>query len=217
MDTNKQNVNTLEMLMKGEREMEWRTLNLYQEDNLLIDEEAVIYAPKVSEYGNVFGVEGAGLADLPYLNGIHISDNDTIADVSVKLNERLYYMDMNGYQVGEALEIEEDVDIVYCPLQKEFISVSDMNSYLVYPYWDAGKEAFSCIWLKEPQHTMDVSCEAGIILSDEFGHIGIHEIYQLDGKPVYDKCLLRYISQENQPTGLIMSSRELRKLLNNTK
>ena len=48
-------VNTV-VTMKGEREMEWRTLNLYQEDNLLIDEEAVIYAAKVSEYGNVFGV-----------------------------------------------------------------------------------------------------------------------------------------------------------------
>lgn len=205
-------VNTV-VTMKGEREMEWRTLNLYQEDNLLIDEEAVIYAPKVSEYGNVFGVEGAGLADLPTLNDITIADSDTVADVEKKLEDMLYYMDLNGSRVGEALEISEDFDVVYCPLWKKFLSVSDMNSYLVYPYLDRDRDDFSCIWLKEPQHTMDVSCEPGIILSDEFGHIGIHEIYQLDGKPVYDKCLLRYITQEDQPTGLIMSSRELRELL----
>ena len=192
---------------------EWRTLNLYQEDNLLIDEEAVIYAPKVSEYGNVFGVEGAGLADLPYLNGIHISDTDTVADVSEKLRERLYDMDRNGCRVGEALEISEDFDVVYCPLWKEFISVSDMNSYLVYPYWDKDKEDFECVWLTEPEHIIDTPDEPDITMSDKFGHMEVYEIYQLDSKPVYDKCLLRYISQEDQPTGLIMSSRELGELL----
>ena len=203
--------------MKGEREMEWRTLNLYQEDNLLIDEEAVIYAAKVSEYGNVFGVEGAGLANLPELENITISDSDTVADVSEKLRERLYDLDRNGCKCGDALDISEDFDIVYSHKLKKFMAVSDMNFYPVYLFLDRDKDDFKSIWLNEPQHTMDVSCEAGIILSDEFGHIGIHEIYQLDGKPVYDKCLLRYISQENQHAGLIMSSRELRKLLNNTK
>ena len=75
---------------------EWKTLNLYQEDNLLIDEEAVLYAAKASEYGNVYGVDGAGLADLPSLNGIHISDNDTVADVAKKLEDMLFGLDMNG-------------------------------------------------------------------------------------------------------------------------
>lgn len=210
-------VSTVDVTMKGEREMEWRTLNLYQEDNLLIDEEAVIFAAKAAKYGNVYGVYGAGLASLPTLNDITIADSDSVADVEKKLNERLYDLDLNGYRCGEALDIPEDVDVVYCPLRKEFLLASEMNFYPVYLFLDKDKDDFDCVWLKEPQHTMDVSCEAGIILSDEFGHIGIYEIYQLDGKPVYDKCLLRYISQENQPAGLIMSSRELRKLLNNTK
>ena len=209
-------VNTV-VTMKGEREMEWRTLNLYQADNLLIDEEAVIFAAKASEYGNVYGVDGAGLASLPALETIEISDTDSVADVSEKLREIWYDMDMNDSRCGEALDIGEDFDVVYCHKLKKFMAVSEMNFYPVHLFLDKDKDDFSCIWLKEPQHTMDVSCEAGIILSDEFGHIGIYEIYQLDGKPVYDKCLLRYISQENQPAGLIMSSRELRKLLNNTK
>ena len=87
------------------------------------------------------------------------------------------------------------------------------EDHLLYLVLDRDKDDFDCVWLNEPEHIMDVSCEAGIILSDEFGHIGIHEIYQLDGKPVYDKCLLRYITQGDQPTGRIISSRELRKLL----
>ena len=203
--------------MKGEREMEWRTLNLYQEDNLLIDKEAVIFAAKAAKYGNVYGVDGAGIVDLPALETIPIADSDTVADVSEKLRERLYDMDRNGCKCGDALDISLDFDVVYCPLWKKFLLVSDMNFYPVYLFLDKDKDDFKSIWLTEPDHTMDVSCEAGIILSDEFGHIGIHEIYQLDHKPVYDKCLLRYISQENQPAGLIMSSRELRKLLNNTK
>ena len=202
--------------MKGEREMEWRTLRLHEENHLLIDDEAVIYAAKAAKYGNVYGVYGAGPASLPTLNDITIADSDTVADVEKKLNERLYDLDLNGCRVGEALEIGEDFDVVYCPLRKEFLLASEMNFYPVYPILDRDKDDFDCVWLNEPEHIMDVSCEPGIILSDEFGHIGIHEIYQLDGKPVYDKCLLRYISQENQPTGLIMSSRELRKL-NNTK
>ena len=210
-------VNTV-VTMKGKRTMrEWKTLNLYQEDNLLIDEEAVIYAAKVSEYGNVFGVEGAGLANLPELENIPISDSDTVADVSVKLNERLYYMDMNGCRCGEALDIAEDFDVVYSPLRKKFLLVSDMNFYHVYLVLDRDKDDFKSVWLNEPEHIIDVSGEAGITISDEFGHTEVYEIYQLDHKPVYDKCLLRYISQENQPAGLIMSSRELRKLLNNTK
>ena len=203
--------------MKGEREMEWRTLNLYQEDNLLIDEEAVIFAAKASEYGNVFGVEGAGLANLPELENIPISDSDTVADVSEKLRERLYDLDRNGCKCGDALDISEDFDVVYSPLRKKFLLVSDMNFYHVYLVLDRDKDDFKSVWLNEPQHTMDVSGEAGIILSDEFGHTELYEIYQLDSKPVYDRLLLRYITQENQPAGLIMSSRELRKLLNNTK
>jgi len=196
---------------------EWKTLRLHEEDHLLIDDEAVIYAPKVSEYGNVFGVEGAGLANLPALENIEISDTDTVADVSVKLNERLYDMDLNGCRVGEALEISEDFDVVYSPLWQKFLLVSDMNSYPVYPYWDKDKEDFNCVWLKEPEHIIDVPDEAGITLSDEFGHTEVYEIYQLDSKPVYDRLLLRYITQENQPAGLIISSRELGKLLDNTK
>ncbi len=196
---------------------EWRTLNLYQEDNLLIDKEAVIYAAKAAKYGNVFGVEGAGLANLPELNNIKISDNDRVSDVAKKLNERLYDLDLNGCRVGEALEISEDFDVVYCPLRKEFLLASEMNFYPVYLFLDRDKDDFDCVWLKEPEHIIDVPDEAGITLSDEFGHTEVYEIYQLDGKPVYDKCLLRYITQDDQPAGLIMSSRELRKLLNNTK
>ena len=210
-------VSTVDVTMKGEREMEWRTLNLYQEDNLLIDKEAVIFAAKAVKYGNVYGVDGAGIEDLPALETIPIADSDTVADVSAKLNEMWYDMDMNDSRCGEALDIGEDFDVVYCHKLKKFIVVSDMNFYPVHLILDRDGDDFKSIWLTEPDHTMDVSCEAGIILSDEFGHIGIHEIYQLDHKPVYDKCLLRYISQENQPAGLIMSSRELRKLLNNTK
>ena len=196
---------------------EWRTLNLYQEDNLLIDEEAVIFAAKASEYGNVYGVDGAGLASLPALETIEISDTDSVADVSEKLREIWYDMDMNDSRCGEALDIGEDFDVVYCHKLKKFMAVSDMNFYPVYLVLDRDKDDFKSVWLTEPDHIIDVSGEPGIILSDEFGHIGIYEIYQLDHKPVYDKCLLRYISQENQPAGLIMSSRELRKLLNNTK
>ena len=216
MSTLNKAVNTV-VTMKGEREMEWRTLNLYQEDNLLIDDEAVIYAAKAAKYGNVYGVYGAGPASLPELENITISDSDTVADVSAKLNEKWYDMDMNDSRCGEALDIGEDFDVVYCHKLKKFMAVSEMDFYPVYLFLDRDKDDFDCVWLKEPLHTMDVSCEAGIILSDEFGHIGIHEIYQLDGKPVYDKCLLRYISQENQPAGEIISSRELGKLLNNTK
>ena len=198
-------------VMKGEREMEWRTLNLYQEDNLLIDKEAVIFAAKASEYGNVYGVDGAGLASLPALETIDISDTDTVADVSAKLNEIWYDMDRNGCKCGDALDISEDFDVVYCHKLKKFMAVSEMNFYPVYLFLDKDKDDFKSIWLTEPDHTMDVSCEAGIILSDEFGHIGIYEIYQLDHKPVYDKCLLRYITQGDQPTGRIISSRELGK------
>lgn len=190
---------------------EWKTLRLYEEDHLLIDDEAVIYAPKVSEYGNVFGVEGAGLAEMVSLNGIHISDTDTVADVSEKLREMLYDMDRNGCRVGEALEISEDFDIVYSPLWKEFISVSDMNSYPVYPYWDKDKEDFNCIWLNEPEHIIDAPDEPDITMSDEFGHTEVYEIYQLDSKPVYDRLLLRYLTQEAQPAGLIISPKELLK------
>ena len=199
--------------MKGEREMEWRTLRLHEEDHLLIDDEAVIYAAKASEYGNVYGVGGAGPASLPALETIEISDTDSVADVSEKLREIWYDMDMNDSRCGEALDIGEDFNIIYCHKLKKFMAVSDMNFYPVYLVLDRDKDDFDCVWLNEPEHIMDVSCEAGIILSDEFGHIGIHEIYQLDHKPVYDKCLLRYISQENQPAGRIISSRELRKLL----
>jgi len=215
MATNK-NVNTV-VTMKGEREMEWRTLNLYQEDNLLIDEEAVIFAAKAAKYGNVYGVYGAGLANLPELENIDISDTDTVADVSAKLNEMWYDMDMNGSRCGEALDIAEDFDVVYCHKLKKFMAVSEMNFYPVYLFLDKDKDDFDCVWLKEPQHTMVVSGEAGITLSDEFGHTEVYEIYQLDSKPVYDRLLLRYITQENQPAGLIISSRELGKLLDNTK
>ena len=204
-------------VMKGEREMEWRTLNLYQEDNLLIDKEAVIFAAKAAKYGNVYGVDGAGIEDLPALETIPIAHSDTVADVSEKLREIWYDLDRNGCKCGDALDISLDFDVVYCHKLKKFIAVSEMNFYPVHLILDRDGDDFKSIWLTEPDHTMDVSCEAGIILSDEFGHIGIHEIYQLDSKPAYDKCLLRYISQENQPAGLIMSSRELRKLLNNTK
>ena len=196
---------------------EWKTLRLHEEDHLLIDDEAVIFAAKAAKYGNVYGVYGAGLASLPTLKTINISDTDTVADVSEKLRERLYDLDRNGCKCGDALDISEDFDVVYCHKLKKFMAVSDMNFYPVYLVLDRDRDDFESIWLTETDHTMDVSCEPGIILSDEFGHIGIHEIYQLDHKPVYDKCLLRYISQENQPAGLIMSSRELRKLLNNTK
>lgn len=192
---------------------EWKTLRLHEEDHLLIDDEAVIYASKAEEYGNVFGVEGAGLANLPELENIEISDTDTVADVSVKLNERLYDMDLNGCRVGEALEISEDFDVVYSPLWQKFLLVSNMNTSPVYPYWDKDKEDFNCVWLKEPEHIIDVPDEAGITLSDKFGHMEVYEIYQLDSKPVYDKCLLRYVTQKDQPTGLIMSSRELGELL----
>ena len=200
-----------------ERQMskEWTTLQLYEQEHLLIDAEAVLYAPKVSEYGNVYGVEGAGLADLPALETIEISDTDTVADVSVKLNEMLYDLDMNGCKVGEALEIAEDFDVVYSPLWQIFLLVSDMNTSPVYPYWDKDKEDFNCIWLNEPEHIIDVPDEAGITLSDEFGHTEVYEIYQLDSKPVYDRLLLRYITQENQPAGLIISSKELDTLLQN--
>lgn len=197
--------------MKGEREMEWRTLNLYQEDNLLIDEEAVIYAAKAAKYGNVYGVYGAGIADLPALETITIADSDTIVDVSEKLNIMLYDMDMNGSRCGEALDIAEDFDVVYCHKLKKFMAVSEMNFYPVHLFLDKDKDDFSCIWLKEPQHTMDVSGEAGIILSDEFGHTEVYEIYQLDCKPVYDRLLLRYLTQEAQPAGLIISPKELLK------
>jgi len=196
---------------------EWKTLRLYEEDHLLIDKDTVLYAPKVSEYGNVYGVDGAGLADLPTLKTIEISDTDTVADVERKLEDMLYGLDMNGCKVGEALEIAEDFDVVYCPLWKEFLLVSDMNFYHVYPILDKDKDDFNCIWLKEPQHIINVPDEPDITMSDELGHTEVYEIYQLDNKPVYDKYLLRYISQEDQPAGEIISSRELRKLLNNTK
>ena len=196
---------------------EWKTLRLHEEDHLLIDDEAVIYAAKAAKYGNVYGVYGAGLASLPALETITIADSDTVADVSVKLNERLYDLDLNGCRVGEALEIAEDFDVVYSPSWRKFILVSEMNFYPVHLILDKDKDTFKSIWLTEPDHTMDVSCEAGIILSDEFGHIGIHEIYQLDSKPVYDKYLLRYITQEDQPAGLIISSKELDTLLHNAK
>lgn len=194
-----------------------RELNLYEQDHLLIDADAVVYAPKVSEYGNVYGVEGAGLIDLPTLETISISDSDTVADVSVKLNEMLYDMDLNGCRVGEALEISEDFDVVYCPLRREFILVSDMNSYPVYPYWDKDKEDFSCIWLEEPEHTIDAPEDPAISISDDFGHTEVYEIYRLDNEPVYNRFLLRYLTQEDEPAGLIISGKELCKLLDNAK
>lgn len=194
---------------------EWTTLNLYEQDHLLIDEEAVLFAPKASEYGNVFGVEGAGLIDLPTLGTISISDSDTVADVEAKLEDMLYGLDMNGCRVGEALEIEEDFDVVYCPLRKEFISVSDMNSYPVYPYWDKDKEDFNCVWLEEPEHTIDAPEDPAISISDDFGRTEVYEIYRLDNEPVYDRLLLRYITRKGQPAGLIISGKELCKLLQN--
>jgi len=218
MATNKQNVNTTKTTMKGERKMrEWQTLNLYQEDNLLIDEEAVLFAPKVSEYGNVFGVANAGLADLPALETIEISDNDRVSDVEKKLADMLYDLDMNGCQVADALEISEDFDVVYCHKLKKFMAVSEMNFYPVYLYWNKEDFEFESVWLKEPEHTIDASGYAAITIADEFGHTEIYEIYRLDYEPVYDKYLLRYITQEDQPSGEIISEEELGKLLDNTK
>ena len=72
-------------------------------------------------------------------------------------------------------------------------------------------------WLKEPQHTINIPKNPDVAMSDGFGRVEIYEIYRLDYEPVYDKYLLRYLTQENQPAGLIMSSRELRKLLDDTK
>lgn len=194
---------------------EWTTLHLYKDKHLLINADAVLYAPKVSEYSNVYGVEGAGLADLPALKTITISNEDTVKDVEKKLEDMLYGLDRNGSRVGEALEISEDFDVVYSPLLKEFISVSDMNSYPVYPYWDKDKEDFNCIWLKEPEHTIDAPEDPAITIADDFGYTKIYEIYRLDSKPVYDRLLLRYITQEGQPAGLIISGKELSKLLQN--
>ena len=196
---------------------EWQTLHLYEDEHLLIDADAVIYAPKVSEYGNVYGVAGAGLIDLPALETISISDSDTIADVEKKLEAMLYGLDMNGCQVADALEIAEDFDVVYSPLWKEFIAVSEMNSYPVYLYWNKEDFEFESVWLKEPQHTIDVPEDPDITMSDDFGHTEVYRIYQLDYKPVYGKYLLRYLTQEDQPAGLIISSKELDKLLENAK
>lgn len=194
---------------------EWQTLKLYEDEHLLIDADAVLYAPKVSEYGNVFGVEGAGLADLPALETITISDEDTVASVAKKLEDMLYSLDMNGCKCADALDISEDFDVVYSPLLKEFILVSDMNSYPVYLYWD--KEDFESMWLKEPEHIIDAPEDPAISISDEFGHTEVYEIYQLDSKPVYDRVLLRYLTQEDEPAGLIISGKELSKLLENAK
>ena len=196
---------------------EWTTLHLYEDEHLLIDADAVLYAPKASEYGNVFGVEGAGLIDLPTLETISISDSDTVADVEKKLEDMLYGLDRNGCQVSEALEIAEDFDVVYSPSWREFILVSDMNAYPVYIFWDKDNFNFNCIWLKEPEHIIDAPEDPAISISDEFGHTEVYEIYQLDHKPVYDRYLLKYITQEDQPSGLIISSKELDTLLQNAK
>lgn len=139
-------------IRKGENRMkrEWKTLRLHEEDHLLIDDEAVIYAAKASEYGNnVYGVYGAGLADLPALETIDISDTDSVADVSVKLNERLYDLDLNGCRCGDALDISEDLDVIYCHKLKKFMAVSDMTFYPVYLYWNKNKEDFESVWLKK--------------------------------------------------------------------
>lgn len=198
--------------MKGERKMKYyQTLNLYQEDSLLIDEEAVLFAAKASEYGNVYGVDGAGLADLPTLNDITISDEDTVADVAAAVNGMVYYMHTDGCRCGEALDIE-GFDIVYCHELKEFMAVSDMAIFPVYIYREGND--FRFIWLSEPEAIVeveeypDLTITAGAICTE------VYPIYQLNREPVENKYLLRRWSQweGSSPSGEIVSSEELEKI-----
>lgn len=201
----------------------YQTLRLYEEANLLIDDEAVMLAAKASEYGNVYGIDGAGVEDLPTLNGIEISDNTTVADVAAAVNEMTCYFDTNGCQCGEVLDVE-NFEIVYCPAWKEFIAVENMNTYAAYLFWGvnrgfrgqgSGMGDIECIWLPESEHIIDVEDAPDLTITNEYGHTQIYPIDRLDYEPVDDKYLLRYISQEDQPSGSIVSGKALDKLLQN--
>lgn len=201
----------------------YQTLRLYEEANLLIDDEAVMFAARSSEYGNVYGIDGAGREDLPALNDI-VSDSATVDEVAKAVNEMTFYFDTDGCQCGEVLDVE-DFEVVYCPAWKKFIAVENMNTYAAYLFWGvnrgfrgqgSGMGDIECIWLPESDHIIDVEDAPDLTITNEYGgHTQIYPIDRLDYEPVSDKYLLRYICQEDQPSGSIVSGKALDKLLQN--
>jgi hypothetical protein len=203
--------------MKGEKKMYYDKFRLYQ-GGLLIREEDVDYAQRADLWpGNLYGIAGAGLIDLPVLEDCV---GDDLGAVAKAVNDMLFKLNPVGLACGEIMAIDE-YDIVYDPAGKRFLSTHDLDNDPVYIDHDGNDWRYS--WLPNPTHIIEVEEAAGSLDTwdgrqwrhEEVGyHADYYRIDRLDGEPVDDKVLLRYWSQwdGDQPSGEIISEEELEEI-----
>lgn len=197
---------------------------LYEELDLLIDQDEIAFLPKGIK-GNIYLVEEATTEDLEELNGLPLKNISSVADVKEMLNEIWFTLGQKCNN-EDFLDVE-DYNIIYNHQEKRFISVSDLEVEPVYMYYD-GNDWIS-VWLPEPDHIVEVEED-----EDEepfsldrwdgnnltYGGVGCHAEYypicRLNGEPVENKglYLLRRWSQweGDQPSGEIISSKELEEI-----
>ena len=193
--------------------MSYEKYELYKELNLLVREDEIAFLPKGIK-GNIYLVEEATTEDLEELNGLPLKNISSVADVKEMLNEIWFTLGQKCNN-EDFLDVE-DYNIIYNHQEKRFISVSDLEIEPVYMYYD-GNDWVS-VWLPEPDHIVEVDDEETISLDGWRNSTGCYAealpIYQIDGKPVEDKYLLRYWSQweGDEPSGEIVSPEELEKI-----
>lgn len=195
---------------------------LYRELNLLIPEDEVSWVHPAAEWqGNLYGVAGATEDDLPALNALLISDADDVADVAAAVKAATGYpldgIHTGGCAQGEYVDTKEGyLEVLYDHLAKKFRLVSEMETEPAYIYWDGSN--WRHIWLPEPDHIVEVDDEETISLDGWRSSTGCYAealpIYQIDGKPVEDKYLLRRWSpwEGDEPSGEIVSPEELEEI-----
>jgi len=199
-------VSVMDTVMKGERKMSIK-FELYQ-GGLLIREEAVELAQRADLWpGNLYGIAGAGLIDLPVLEDCVGDDLGVVANA---VNDMLFEFNPVGLACGEIMAIDE-YDIVYDPAGKRFLSTYDLDNDPVYIDWDGNDWRYT--WLTKPSHIVEVEGEP-LSLNTWDGRADYYRISRIDGEPVKDKVLVRYWPQWewDQPSGEIISSEELEKI-----
>ena len=184
----------------------------YRGNTLSISEEDLSFLPRSSDWSqNLYTVEGAVESDIKTLNSLEIKGNDINA-VADELTKIWFDLDTAGCVWEEIVDLEE-ADVVYDPASHTFLAVSDIETEPVYMYWN-GHE-FKYVWLPEPEHIVEAGEEPDLTIQGENSRTAVYDISALDGKTAENVFYLREWSQaENiQPTGRIISSKELDKLI----
>ena len=160
---------------------------------------------------NLYTVEGAVESDIKTLNSLEIKGNDIHA-VADELTAIWFDLDTTGCIWEEIVDLEE-VEVVYNPATRKFLAVSDIETEPVYMYWNGHQ--FKYVWLPEPEHIIEAGEEPDLTITGDNSRAEVYPISALDGKPSENVFYLREFTQaeEIQPTGRIISSKELDKLV----